>query len=172
MRERGGVWALCVLGGLAIAMSALAPRAAAQQVQPFEYARPGQPTMTLYIWGAVSRPGIWHVEREATLVEILSLANVQAGGSEGEGVRVERFLRVYRGSGAPPTAGAFPSRDLVYEVPLEDLMSAQSALELRDGDVLAVEVETHRTWFTLRNISSVIGTAASLTLLIIRLSDL
>ena len=150
---------------------AFAPRASAQEVQPYEYARPGQPIMTIYVWGAVSRPGIWVVEREAALVEILSLVNVQPGGNTQEGIRETRFLRIYRGgAGLPNPSGPHEGRNLLYEVPLDEVMtSSQLALDLRDGDVLSVEIESHRSWFTLRNVSSIIGTAASLTLLIIRL---
>ena len=56
--------------------------------------------MTLYVWGAVSRPGIWVVEREASLIEVLSLANLQAEDNLQQGVRENRFLRIYRGAGA------------------------------------------------------------------------
>ena len=159
---------------LVVAFGLLAPSASAQEVQPYEYARPGQPTMTIYVWGSVSKPGIWVVEREATLVEILSLVNVQTEGNTQAGVRADRFLRVYRASeGAIPSEGPYPDHTLIYEMPIEEmLISPQPDLKFRDEDILAVEIETHRTWFTLRNISSVIGTVASLTLLIIRLSDL
>jgi hypothetical protein len=130
--------------------------------------------MTLYVWGAVSRPGIWVVEREASLVEVLSLVNVQTEGNLQEGVRENRFLRIYRGvEVSAGSAGPYPERSLVFETPLEDVrMSSQPPAGLRDGDILAIEVERKRTWFTLRNISSVLGAAASITLLIIRLGEI
>lgn len=158
---------------LVIAFGLLTSSASAQEVSPYEYARPGQPTMTIYVWGAVSKPGIWVVEREATLVEILSLVNVQGGGTTQEGVQETRFLRIYRGGVPSEPSGLQADRNLVYETPLDEIVTAlQVAPMLQDGDVLAIEVETRRSWFTFRNISSLIGTAASLTLLIIRLGEL
>lgn len=170
---RGRITHVLGVAILVVALGLCVTRTYAQEIQPYEYARPGQPTMTIYVWGAVSKPGIWVIEREATLVEVLSLVNVQAGGDMQEGARETRFLRIYRGGGAPQPSGAYGDRDLVYEAPLDEMMTAlQLAPGLQDGDVLAVEVETHRSWFTFRNISSLIGTAAALTLLIIRLGEL
>jgi len=167
-------WMLFIGLALAVSIGSIAPGAVAQEVQPYEYARPGQPTMTLYVWGAVSRPGIWVVEREASLVEVLSLVNIQAEGGLQEGVRENRFLRIYRGSGADGTSGGpYSERSLVFETPLDDVrVSSQPPSGLRDGDILSVEVERRRTWFTLRNVTSVLGAAASITLLIIRLGEL
>lgn len=161
-----------VMAGLLLGatLGAFAMPATAQRVEPYEYARTGRATITLYVWGAVDRPGIWHVERDATLIEVLSLANVQTGKSAQE----KRFLRIYRGGEAtssPPDPGA--RRDLVFESDLQDVLtSARVAPGIQDGDIISIEVEIQEKVFTLRNISSFIGTAASLTLLIIRLTSL
>jgi protein involved in polysaccharide export with SLBB domain len=166
-----GLW----LAGLALVLWGFAPQATAQQVTPYEYARPGRPTMTLYVWGAVSRPGIWEVEEEIALVELLSLVNVQAGRATREGVREERFVRIYRGGarGGREVTAPYSARQLIFDALLEEVLKGERAAPaLADGDILVLEVETHERVLTFRNVSSFIGTAASLTLLIIRLASL
>lgn len=164
-----------VLLGLALAV--LGPSAAAQEVEPYVYARPGQPTITIYVWGAVGRPGIWHVEQGVSLIDMLSLVNPQLGANLREEADVRRTLRIYRGGAASAPAEGSPGptseRELVFEAPLEEVLSvARPPLQLQHGDVLAVEAETQTRIFTLRNFASIIGTAATLLLLVIRLSEL
>ena len=172
-RESGLRWNefLATFAMMVVAYS-LAPAAPAQSVEAYEYARTGRPTMTLYVWGDVSRPGIWRVERDLDPIEFLTLLNVQTGGTEQE-VREKRYLKIYRHEGiSAATHGPDIDRILAFEAELEEVFTGTSDLEFRDGDVLTLEVETSRKFFTLQNVSSLIGTAATLVLLIFRLGEL
>ena len=57
-----------------------------------EFARPGQPTTTLYLWGAVGTTGIWRVERDVDLIQLLSVARVPGIGASQQDVRQNSFF--------------------------------------------------------------------------------
>jgi len=145
---------------LAAGLSALQPSAAyAQDLQlpeqsyVNEFARPGQPTMTLYLWGSVGTTGIWRVEQDVDAIQLLSVAGVPGLGASESEVRQRFILHIYR-----EEAG---KRSQVYEVDIENLIGGEAtAPPLQDGDILAIEVETRRrisiglVFTTLRTISS------------------
>jgi len=127
------------------------------------FARPGEPTMTVYLWGTVGRTGIWQVARDADLIEFLSAVQVPGIGQEDRTIRRRITLRVYRG-------GAGERRE-VYNQRLDYILERGAAYpDLQDGDVLLVETEQRRRFFTFQTITSIVSTAASLTLLILRLT--
>lgn len=126
------------------------------------YAPPGVPTQTIYIWGSVGVPGVWRVEQDIDLVELLSAARLTGVGRDDPGVRESNRIQVYRRSGGE-------GRELVYEASLDDVLSPGATYPtLQDQDVIEVETVT-RNRFGFRDAISLIGTGASLTLLVLRI---
>ena len=129
-----------------------------------QYARPGRPTISVYVWGAVEMPGTWKVEPDVDLVEFLSTVRVPGTGQSDPRTRKNTVVRIYKKNA--------DTRSLVYEVPLNDLLTQKVTYPgLHDQDVLQVETIS-KPRFGWRDVGSIIGTASSLLLLFIRLSDL
>ena len=154
---------------------ASAPPVAAQEVpslgltspleNPNRFARPGVPTNEVWVWGEVSQPGIWRVERGVDLVQFLSHLRVVGVGQE-QAERVRRFtVKIYRGQPR--------DRSLIYEVRLDELLEQGGDYpDLEEGDILAVEVEERRTRLRIfRTVVGAIGSGASLALLFLRIFD-
>jgi hypothetical protein len=132
---------------------------------PNRFARPGVPTNEVWVWGEVSQPGIWRVERGVDLVQFLSHLRVVGVGQE-QADRVRRFtVKIYRGQPR--------DRSLIYEVRLDELLEQGGDYpDLEEGDILAVEVEERRTRLRIfQTVVGAIGSGASLALLFLRLSD-
>ena len=146
---------------LAAGLSALQPSAAyAQDLQlpeqsyVNEFARPGQPTMNLYLWGSVGSTGIWRVERDVDLIQLLSVAQVPGIGASQQNVRQNFILHIYREVDG--------ERTQIYEEEIQNLIGggAKTVPPLQDGDILAVETQTRQRislnliFTTLRTVSS------------------
>ena len=129
-----------------------------------DYARPGYATKVIYVWGAVATPGIWRVEREVGLLELLSVARPSGIGTEQPGLRDDTTVRLYRDAGG--------ERNQVYEEDLEHIVkSAETYPILQEGDILVVETRTRRR-INWQMVTSLVGTASSLVLLYLRLQNL
>jgi hypothetical protein len=115
--------------------------------------------------GEVSQPGIWRVERGADLVQFLSHLRVPGLLQQQSQTRSEFTLKIYR--------GAAQSRELIYEIRLDELLEEGGDYpELQDGDILAVELRQRQSRLQLfRLVTGVVSSAASLTLLFLRLRD-
>jgi len=170
--------ALLLVAGLLFSLSHTAP-AGAQDVPPPEgapgltpppenpnrFARPGMPTNEVWVWGEVSQPGIWRVERGADLVQFLSHLRVQ-GVLATDPERIRRFtVRIYRGEPR--------DRQEIYSIQMDRLLSeGDDYPAFQDGDILAVEVRQRRSRLRIfQTVVSAISSAASLTLLFLRLRD-
>ena len=132
---------------------------------PNRFARPGMPTNEVWVWGEVSQPGIWRVERGADLVQFLSHLRVQ-GALATDPERIRRFtVRIYRGDPR--------SREEIYSIRMDRLLEeGDDYPEFQDGDILAVEVRQRRSRLRIfQTVVSTISSAASLTLLFLRLRD-
>jgi hypothetical protein len=125
--------------------SGLSPLSAQAQNLPLpeqsyvnEFARPGEPTITLYLWGAVGNTGIWRVERNIDLIELLSVAGIPGLGAPEQEVRQTFLLQIYRGNAS--------ERTLVFEEKIESLIGGRPGdiPSLRDGDIVAIKTETRR----------------------------
>lgn len=152
-----------------LALLSVVPSGYAQDVLPGsqyinQYARAGRPTITIFLWGEVGTPGVWRVEPDVDLIELLSVVGVTGIGVDEVGTRRRTILRIYREEGG--------QRSEIYNVPLERIVSEGRAYPaLQDGDVLEVVTRSRgRVSFSL--VTQVIGAAAALTLLIIQLSDI
>ena len=133
-----------------------------EETYSYRYAELGRTTIDVYVWGAVGRPGIWKVASEIDLIELLSVAQVPGVGQEDAAMNQTVELRIYR-----TEAG---KRKTIYTEKLDLILaSGQAYPALQDGDVVEV-VTQRRSRFRLQTISQLVGTAASLSLLIIRVT--
>jgi len=155
------VLATLLIVSLALGLFVLSPASAHAQNLPLpeqsyvnEFARPGQPTITLYLWGTVGTTGIWRVERNVDLIQLLSVARVPGVGTSQRDVRQKFILHIYRQQSG--------ERQEIYEEEIENLIGGGAAAvpALQDGDILAVETQTRRRiglnflFTTLRTVSS------------------
>ncbi len=128
----------------------------------YDFARPGRPTITVYVWGAVGQPGIWRINPGTTLIELLSAAGIPGIVTEQRRTRLTTIVRIWRGEQV--------QRNLVYEAQLQDLLTEEQETypTLRNGDILEIEVDEDRK-ITFRTVIEYLSAAASLTLLALRL---
>ena len=110
-----------------------------------EFARPGQPTMTLYLWGAVGTTGIWRVERDVDLIQLLSVRSPACRAW------ARRNRMCASGLSSTSIGSRAGSAQQIYEEEVENLIGGGAAPvpALQDGDILAVETQTapHRLNF-------------------------
>jgi hypothetical protein len=121
--------------------------------------------MQVYIWGDVRNAGIWRVNREVDFFELLSAAQPGSIGQERAQRRQRIDIRVYRTQQG--------ERRLVYEERLESMLEEDLPLpELTEEDVLEVRTRERRSRIDqFRLVVGVIGSAASLATLILRIAD-
>jgi hypothetical protein len=141
--------------------------AASAQVVPSEagfvsdFARPGEPTMVIYLWGNISQGGLWRVERDVDLIELLSAAQVPGVGTISPGVRQRIHVNIYR------TVDG--DRQRVYREEISQLLEEGAEYpSLSSRDIVEIEIRT-RQRIGLGTISTVIGTLSSITLLTLRI---
>ena len=128
------------------------------------YARPGRATMTVYLWGQVSTSGIWQVEENVDLIELLSAAGVPGIGTNQQETRQEIILHIYR--------RANEQRDEIYSRKMESVLEeTQDVPDLQEGDVLVLEAR-ERNRFSFSTLAQYVGTASTLALLFLRLRDI
>lgn len=153
----------------AILLMVLAQASLAQSPLPgnefvHQYARMGRPTINVFVWGEVATPGIWRVEPDIDLIELLSVARVRQIGVEEPGTSRQFTLRIFREEGG--------QRREVYTERLERIVGGGGGYPaLRDGDILEVAVKRKNT-ITFRSVTNLIGAASAVALLIIRVSNL
>ena len=125
------------------------------------YARPGRPTMTIYVLGGAGRGGVWQVERDIGFIELLSVLNVATPLREQQDRRTKIILSLYRGQG--------DQRDLIYTASLKETVEgSEPPPAVADGDVLIVEPIT-RNRLTVRTVSSIVSAVSGIILLAIPL---
>lgn len=128
-----------------------------------EYARPGRPTMTVYLWGDAGTTGIWTVERDIDLVELLSAARVPGLGDQNPELSRRVDVTIYRKTGG--------SRSQIYQRRLQELAEGvQDYPSLQEEDIVEIRTEQRRR-FSFSTLTTYVGTASSLVLLVLRLVD-
>jgi protein involved in polysaccharide export with SLBB domain len=147
--------------GLAWGAAVAAQPVAAPSVENI-YARPGYPTIGVYVLGSVETPGKWRVEDGAPLIDLLAVSGPATASAPRGGVSERVLVRLYRSSGGS-------SRQLTLDSELEQLLlGSQAAMPLREGDLVRVMVEVteprNRTSFI--EILGVVGTVASVAALV------
>ena len=129
-----------------------------------DFSRPGRPTMLVYVWGSSSTPGIWKVEQDVDLLELLSSAQIPNFGSTDNSSKTTVNVRVFRSSGG--------NRVEIFQSEMNDLLlSGKIYPELQENDIIMIESKTKQR-FNLQTVFSAIGAAASLVLLVIRINQL
>ena len=128
-----------------------------------EFARPGRATMIVNVWGSARSPGLWRVERDVDLVDFLSVIGIPGVGDRQPGVRTRTYVAIYRSVNA--------QRRNVYRERVEAILEDGAQYPaLQENDILAIEVE-ERNRIGLQLVSSIVGTASSITLLVLRLTN-
>jgi len=140
------------------------PSLSGEQDYVYTYARPGEATQTVYVWGGVDKPGIWKIEPGTDLVELFSVVYPSEYGRESPEARTAVRLRIHRSTDENPR--------VVAEMELNRLldMRPQERPSLEEGDVIEVRTIEKRK-FSLNTFGTIVGTLSSITLLVIRLFD-
>jgi hypothetical protein len=117
--------------------------------------------MTVYLWGGVGRAGLWRVERDVDLIQLLTAAGVPSIGTDIPGTRRRTSVNVYRLVDG--------ERRQVYAARIEDLLEEGASYpSLNPEDVVEIHVRERRS-IGLGLISTLVGTASTVTLLALRL---
>ncbi len=129
-----------------------------------DFSRPGRPTMFIYVWGTASTPGIWKVEQDVDMLELLSSAQVPNFGATDNTTRSTVTVRLFRSSGG--------QRVEIFQSEMNDLIkSGKSYPAMQEKDIIMIETKTKQR-FNLQTVFSAIGAGASLVLLAIRIRQL
>lgn len=126
----------------------------------YYYAERGDLTMQVNVWGTVRYPGRYEVQVGANLGELISYAGGPQLRLRREQEERKITVRVSR--------WVENGRQIVYEHPLDSLVvSADHYPSLKDGDVVTVET-VEREGFSWRDVVSIVGSSASVGLLVVR----
>ena len=151
----------------AAALFAWAPNADAQVTpsqdgQAYEYWVPGRPAINVFAIGDVNKAGTWKIRQDVDFVELLSVIGVGSLTRPKDiNTVVTTTVRIRSRQGN--------RRVISYEEPLDLVLAGEVVLpSLKDGDILILDTqERPRRRLTLRTVSSVVGAASSLVLLVI-----
>lgn len=126
------------------------------------FARPGQNTVQVMVVGSGIQTGLYELGEGTDLEQLVALGGYSPGVRQARNERTVT-IRLYRDN----TEG---ERQLIYESSLDELVAAQQAAPvLQMGDVARIEV-IDRERFSWRDGLRVVTAAASLALVIERLS--
>lgn len=128
----------------------------------YNYSEPGDVTVLVNVWGTVRNPGLYEVPRGTTLSTLFSVAGgpsvAQRTGRQTRTIEV-RLVRNEDGLRQP----------VFHSVMENDIAVSSEDPVLQEGDVLTVETVL-RQGFSWRDIFPVLGAAASMALIIERLT--
>lgn len=128
----------------------------------YNYSESGDVTIQVHVWGAMRFPGLYEVPRDTRLSELISLAG---GPQVPERARrsIRNFqLQLYRLTES--------SREVVMDLEMENQIIVSSADPvLQAGDVLSAESVVRQT-FSIRDLFPIISAAATLAILLDRVS--
>lgn len=129
------------------------------------YARPGHPTMVIYVLGDVAITGRWRVEREVQLLDLLAVAGPSVVMTEQSETVEDVRIKVFR--------EADQGRRLTFNEPIESLLtSANASLLLEEGDIVVVDLieKPASTTISLREVLSIATSVASLVVTVVALA--
>lgn len=127
----------------------------------FFYAQPGEATIQVSLWGA-PQPGLYEVPDSTNLDRLLTLAGGIPMQSRQENQKPPRIMvRLYR----PEQSREDPLMETRIQKILRGTVDAP---ELREDDVIVVET-IQPTQFTWQDALSILTTASSITLLVLRI---
>ncbi len=136
----------------------MATRMMAGRSVNYYYAKPGDITITVSIWGFVQRPGLYEVASSTDLVNLISLAGGPNSYAKLSDVEVVRTTKKENGT-------YFRKK---FKVDLSRLTQInENEIQLKPGDVIYVN---HTSWYTVKEIFSVTSGLAIITTSIYYLS--
>ncbi len=154
----------CLLIGISLLALFQMDALAQSEERITDFSRPGRPTMFVYVWGSSSTPGIWKVEQEVDLLELLSSAQIPNFGSTDNSTKSTVTVRLYRSSGG--------KRVEIFNSEMNALLTSGKIYpDLQENDIIMIETKSKQR-FNLQTVFSAIGAAASLVLLAIRVNQL
>lgn len=128
----------------------------------YQFAEPGEITVTVKVWGAVDRTGLYEVRQAMPLSTLLTLAGGPTPKVDSRSRRT-LFIRLYR-----PDATGAPV--LFYETEMEEtIQMLVDDPTLLHGDTVVVDEEI-RVPFSWRDGLSILTVTASLASIIIQLA--
>ncbi|HLT47827.1 MAG TPA: hypothetical protein VK002_11410 [Rubricoccaceae bacterium] len=132
----------------------------------FFHVLPGEPTISVYVWGTVRAPGLYEVGTGTDLGELLTLTGGPEAGPETEDRVVTTTVRVFRAQG--------DARVLAYEAVLDEVVREPGRYpDLRDNDIVEVETTVEEVGgFSWRDALSVVTSVAAVALAVERISSL
>lgn len=131
--------------------SGLAPAFPSASAAAYYYiAKPGELTMQVNVWGFVGKPGRYEVPTSTDLIQLISYAGGPLQHADLDEVRITRLIRTDSGT---------TRQELI--VNLENITErANSDFVLYPGDTVFID---HTPWLTVRDVFSVVTTAAVIT---------
>ena len=130
-----------------------------------EYYLPGKPVMDLYILGATELQGPLRVNQDITFLELVAHLLPAGVGSVPAGVKQISTMDVYRSDSQ--------GRRLIYSEDFRSILRGEvNPPSLQHNDMVIFEHVEREKRLTFRNVSTVIGAASSIVLLVFRLRDL
>jgi protein involved in polysaccharide export with SLBB domain len=129
----------------------------------FYYARPGQATVQVSVWGTVPRPGIYEIPDTTDLDKLLTMAGGLPIEARRRGDRrAEITVRLFR----PQESG----RELLLETDADSMLRGSTAYpSLEENDIVVVETIRPKDRFGFRDVLSLASTLGTLTLLGLRI---
>ena len=126
------------------------------------YAQPGEPTVEVFVLGEASS-GVYVVGETTNLLELLALTGAGATVIDDAEFERDATVRLMREQGG--------SRSVIYEKPFESFLAEPATYPmLQDGDIFSIEVNQRRK-IGLREYLQYASSLASITLLILRLTN-
>jgi protein involved in polysaccharide export with SLBB domain len=122
----------------------------AQAGSYYYVARPNEMTMQINIWGFVHHPGRYEVNTSTDLIQLLSYAGGPTNDADVEDVTVTRIVR---------RDGVITTKELRLNLRKMDKLEEAKIL-LQPGDTIFMD---HTSWLTVRDVVSVVTTAAIVT---------
>ena len=116
----------------------------------YNVAKPGELTMQVNVWGFVHQPGRYEVSNNIDLVQLISFAGGPTQDADIEDVRITRIVN---------RDGVLSVKDIRVNMKRLDRVE-EARLMLLPGDTIYMD---HTSWVTLRDVVSVVTTAAIVT---------
>lgn len=169
----GAAWlliALCAMQGAAVTPAQAQGRSDLDDVDVdgtayYRFVRSGEVQIEVMALGSVRSPGLYAVGLGMTLDQLLGLAGGAVNARRSSAERVRTVVRLYRQEEA--------GRALIYEEPMEHVLAGTGQYPaLQSGDTLVLEQIVRQRWFTLDRTVRLLSTAATFTLLILRIRDI
>lgn len=116
----------------------------------YYYAKPGDITVTVSLWGFVQKPGLYEVSSSTNLIQLLSLAGGPTNYADLDNIRIIRSQK--------DKNGKIIKKEL--KINLEEIVKlTDEQIKLQPGDVVYVN---HTNWYMVKEAFSVTSSIAIL----------